>query len=176
MGIFDTILLIILAGFVFYGLFFGFIRTLGSLFGIIGGVLLANYFYLEAFGLAKNLLFGYDKTGKVICFFLIFTIANRLICFGFALLNKALDVISIIPFVKTINKLGGAIFGLIEGGVILGLVFYYVDAFHLVSKATSPFVANSKIIPYTVKYAQIFLKFLPNIIAKIKGWMWAIKS
>ena len=55
MIIFDAILLIILAGFVFYGLFFGLIKTLGSLAGVIVGAFIASHFYLSVFNFSENL-------------------------------------------------------------------------------------------------------------------------
>lgn len=170
MGIFDTILLIIIAGFVFYGLFFGLIKTVGSLVGVVLGIFIANMFYLQFFDLAKGMMFGFDRTGKFVCFFIIFTIANRLICFLFSLLDKALTVISLIPFVKLINRLGGAILGFVEGSVILGLIFFYINHFNIL-KSLSKTIDSSKIVPVTVKFAQNFLHFLPAIIDKVKNWV-----
>lgn len=69
MPIFDIILLIILAGFVFYGLFFGLIRTFGSLVGMVVGLWLTFIFYLTVFGWVKNLFFGHELVGKIITFF-----------------------------------------------------------------------------------------------------------
>lgn len=171
MGIFDTILIVVLAGFVFYGLFFGLIRTVGSLAGIIIGAFVASQFYLSVYNWGKDFMFGHDQAGKIICFILLFTVANRLVCFGFALLDKALDVIAIIPFVKTINRLTGAILGLVEGSVALGLVFYYAGQFHILDKLFIKLSAGSKIVPFVVKVAKIFISFLPTIIDKIKGWI-----
>jgi len=113
-----------MSGFVFYGLFFGLIRAVGSLAGVIAGAWLASIFYIDAFELAENLFFGHDALGKIVTFIVLFTIINRLICFGFSLLDKTYNIISIIPFLKTINRLGGAVFGFLEGGVVAGLALY----------------------------------------------------
>jgi len=111
MTIFDTILLIILAGFVFYGLFFGLIRTLGSLVGIVAGAWLASRLYLSVYEWAENLFFGYDNLGKVVTFIILFVLINRLVGFAFTLLDKAFNIISIVPFLKTINRLAGHLAG-----------------------------------------------------------------
>ncbi|MDD5295226.1 MAG: CvpA family protein, partial [Patescibacteria group bacterium] len=87
MSIFDIILLIILAGFVFYGLFFGLIRTLGSLAGVIIGAWLASRFYLEVFSWVGDLSFGFNNLGKVVVFIILFTLINRLVCFAFVILD-----------------------------------------------------------------------------------------
>ncbi len=45
MALFDLILIIILGGFVLFGLWFGFIHTLGSLLGIVVGAFVAGHYY-----------------------------------------------------------------------------------------------------------------------------------
>ena len=127
MIIIDIVLLIVLSGFVFYGLFFGLIRTLGSLIGVVGGLWFTLIFYLTVFDWVKNLFFGHELAGKIITFFILFSLVNRLIGFVFALLDRTFDLISVIPFLKTINRLAGAALGFIEGGLVLGLVLIFIS-------------------------------------------------
>ena len=164
MIIFDIILLIVLSGFVFYGLFFGLIRTVGSLLGMVGGLWLTMIFYLSAFDLVKNLFFGHELAGKIITFFILFTLINRLIGFVFALLDRAFDLISVIPFLKTINRLAGAALGFIEGGLVLGLALIFIS--------TTPFshwLDASKIAPFLINYTQAVMPLLPGLLNRVKG-------
>ncbi|KKS70702.1 MAG: hypothetical protein UV42_C0046G0001, partial [Candidatus Magasanikbacteria bacterium GW2011_GWE2_42_7] len=46
MGLFDIVLLIIIAGFAMFGIWFGFIHTLGSLLGTAVGAFVATRYYL----------------------------------------------------------------------------------------------------------------------------------
>ena len=77
MTIFDTILIVFLAGFVFYGLFFGLIRTFGAFTGIFVGAWLASRFYLIVFAWVEGLCFGYNNLGKVIVFIILFTLVKN---------------------------------------------------------------------------------------------------
>ena len=166
MIIIDIVLLIILAGFIFYGLFFGLIRTFGSLVGMVGGLWLTFIFYLTVFDWAKNLFFGHELAGKIIVFFILFTLINRLIGFVFALLDRTFNLISIIPFLKTINRLAGACLGFIEGGLVLGLalVFIFQTAF-------SYWLDGSKVAPFLISYTKAIAPLLPGLLARIKGIM-----
>lgn len=166
MAIFDMVLLIILAGFVFYGLFFGLIRTLGSLVGLVVGLWLTFIFYLTVFDWVKNLFFGHELAGKIITFFILFALINRLIGFIFALIDRTFDLISVIPFLKTINRLAGAVLGFIEGGLVLGLVLLFIS-----QTAFSGWLAGSKVALFLISYAKAVLPLLPGLVDKVKGLM-----
>lgn len=164
MPIFDVILLIILAGFVFYGLFFGLIRTIGSLLGMVIGLCLALVFYPTVFEWVKNLFFGHDFSGKIITFIILFTLINRLIGFIFAILDRTFDLLSVIPFLKTINRLSGAILGLVEGGLVLGLILLYIS-----QSAFGSWLNGSQVAPFLIKFTKIVIPLLPGLLNKVKG-------
>ncbi len=176
MGIFDIIILVILFGFIFYGLFFGLIRTVGSLAGLILGVWLAALFYLPAFTLVQNLFFGHDTVGRVTVFLVLFVLINRLVCFLFTVLDNTYNFISIIPFLKTINRLAGAVFGFVFGGFVLGLVFYYIEITPFVSSISGGFIENSQIIPFLLKFSHPIISIIPEILEKVSGWLSLIKE
>ena len=163
MAIFDIVLLIILAGFVFYGLFFGLIRTLGSLLGVVIGLWLTFVFYLTVFDWVKNLFFGHELAGKIIIFFVLFTLINRLICFIFALIDRTFDLLSVIPFLKTINRLAGAALGFVEGGLVLGLILLFIS-----QTSFGAWLDNSKVAPFLISYIQAIMPLLPGLLNKIK--------
>ena len=168
MIILDVILLLIIAGFVFYGLFFGLIRTIGSLLGLVIGAWAAVYSYQIAFDFIQSMAFGYDVLGKTLTFFVIFTISNRLVTLIFAILDRTFDFFSIIPFLKTINRLAGAIFGLIEGGILLGFVLYTAQSFEFVQQLIDKFGANSKIIPYLTRFVEVLRPIMPQVLDQLK--------
>ncbi|MDD5031772.1 MAG: CvpA family protein [Patescibacteria group bacterium] len=169
MGIFDIILLIILAGFVFYGLFFGLIRTLGSLVGVIVGAWLASRFYLEVFSWVKDLAFGFNNLGKVVVFIILFALINRLVCFIFVILDRTFDIISIIPFLKTINRLAGAFLGLLMGGLILGLILYVAARYAVLGNFFGNCLANSEVAPRLIKFAGVLTPLLPEVLKKLQS-------
>jgi uncharacterized membrane protein required for colicin V production len=165
----DIILIVILAGFTFYGLFFGFIRTIGSLIGLLAGLWVASHFYLIAFELGQKIFFGYEGIGKIIAFLLIFTLVNRLVVFGFGLLDNAFDIISIIPFLKSINRLAGGIFGFLMGVIILSVIIYFVTGYPIIGGWLIETLSVSKVVPYLEKIVFLVKPFLPEILNKIKS-------
>jgi uncharacterized membrane protein required for colicin V production len=169
MGIFDVILLIILAGFVFYGLFFGLVKTLGSLFGVIVGAFVAGHFYLQVFSWIEPMAFGLNNLGKVVVFLILFSIANRLTGFVFGLIDRVFDVISIIPFLKTINRLAGAVLGLLLGGLVLGLVLYVAARYAIIGNFFGDWLVNSQVAPPLIKFASVLTPLLPEVLKKLQS-------
>lgn len=164
MPILDIILLIILSGFVFYGLFFGLIRTLGSLIGAVAGLWLTIIFYLTVFDWVKNLFFGHELAGKIIVFIVLFTLINRVIGFIFALLDRTFDLLSVIPFLKTINRLAGAALGFVEGGLVLGLALIFISQTFF-----SAWIDGSKVAPFLIGFAKAVMPLLPGLLDRVKG-------
>lgn len=167
-SIIDLILIIFLFGFIFYGFFFGFVRTIGSLAGIAIGFWAASHFYLKVFLWVKELFFGYDSTGKVIIFLLLFTIVNRLIVLLFSLLNRAFNLISIIPFLKSINRLLGAALGLIVGAAILGIIISFAVGLPFLGGWLAKLLAGSKLLPLILKFIGAFSSLMPSVLNKAK--------
>ncbi|HOZ55838.1 MAG: Colicin V production protein [Parcubacteria group bacterium ADurb.Bin316] len=169
MSIFDVVLLISLAGFVFYGLFFGLIRTFGTFTGVLVGAFLASRFYLSVAEWLDAFFFGYNNLGKVLVFILLFSLFNRLTGFVFYLLDRAFNIISIIPFLKTFNRLGGAILGFITGSLILGLILYVASRYALIGYWFGDNLVDSKVAPFLLKMANLLLPLLPEVLKKVQS-------
>ena len=131
MSLFDLILLLILGGFVMYGLWFGLIHALGALLGTIAGAFLAARWFEPVSNWVGFLFGGHQNLARIICFLILFTIINRLVGLLFWLIDKIFAVVSIIPFLKTINRLFGAIFGFLEGTLVLGLTLFVASRYPL---------------------------------------------
>jgi len=169
MSIFDVVLLIALAGFVFYGIFFGLIRTFGTFAGVLVGAFLASRFYLPVSDWLNTFFFGYNNLGKVLVFILLFSLFNRLTGFAFYLLDRAFNIISIIPFLKTFNRLGGALLGFITGSLILGLVLYVASRYAFIGNWFGDSLVSSKVAPFLLKVANMLLPFLPEMLKKLQS-------
>lgn len=166
---FDGFLLILLSGFVFYGLFFGLIRSFGSFVGVILGAILASRFYLIVSDIIEPIFFGYNNLGKVLTFLVLFTLVNRLTGLGFYLLEGAFKLISIIPFLKSINKLAGALFGFLTGSLSIGLVLYVISRYAILEHWLGKWLVNSKLAPMFLKINEIILPLLPEMLKKLKS-------
>ncbi|MEK7203232.1 MAG: CvpA family protein [Patescibacteria group bacterium] len=155
MTIFDTILIVILAGFVFYGLFFGLIKTFGLFFSVVIGVWVASHYYLTIFDWVKNLFLDHSAIGKIIIFFIIFFIVNRLGNFIFALLNSAFNMISVIPFLKSINQIAGVVLGFLMGSLILGLILAIASHYAGDFAWLKNLLAQSKVAPFLLRIVNV---------------------
>jgi len=169
MTVFDTILLIALAGFVFYGLFFGLIRTFGSLVGIFVGAFLASRFYLIVFEWLKGFSFGYDNLSKVLIFIILFSLISKLVSFGFYFIEKAFNLISIIPFLKTINRLAGAALGFVVGNLFIGLLIYIASRYAIIDHWFGKWLVDSHVAPFMLKFTNMIVPLLPEVLKKLQG-------
>lgn len=167
MSIFDIILLIILLGFIWFGFWFGLIYSIGSLLGIIIGIYIAGAWYNQ---LAYWTLFIFQNNlnlARIVCFIIIFIIVNRLVGFSFYLINKIFKVISLLPFLKTINRLGGAIIGFFEGTLVLGLILYLVTLYPFWANLNQA-ISGSRIAHYLIVMARILSPLLPKLLKRLK--------
>ena len=168
-SIIDAILLILLSGFVFYGLFFGLIRTFGAFVGVVVGAILASRFYLAASAVINPIFFGYENLGKVITFLILFSLINRLVGLGFYFIEKLFNIISIIPFLKTINRLGGAVLGFLTGGLTIGLALYVISRYAIIGHWVGKWLIGSKLAPMFLKFNDILLPLLPEMLKKLQS-------
>lgn len=114
----NIILLLVILGFIAGGWKDGFVESFGRLIGALLGFILAQKFahFLEP-------LFGTflsDGWAKLIAFFLIFLIINRIIGFLFGLLGGVTHFLSYIPGVGLVHSFLGGVIGLFEGIIMVG--------------------------------------------------------
>lgn len=124
MNFIDIVLILLVSGFVFFGLFFGFVRTLGSLIGTILGFFVTGWLIGPISALLGGI--GGSSVGKVVLFVFIFFIVTRLIGIVFWLIGKFLGILAWIPFAGIIDRFVGAAFGFVEGIVFVGVGLYFI--------------------------------------------------
>ncbi|MBI4714183.1 CvpA family protein [Candidatus Uhrbacteria bacterium] len=120
----DILILVIIGAFVFFGFFFGFVHTFGSLIGTIIGIFVATRLVDPTFDMFGFLL-GNGDLAKVIVFIILFLFTSRIIGLLLWFVNGLFYVFAFIPFAGMINRLIGALFGLVEGVVVVGVVIFY---------------------------------------------------
>jgi len=157
----DVILIVIVLAFSMLGFFMGLISAIGALIGIVGGFWLASI-YLSDFAtwLAPYVL-GNEGLAKTIAFILIFTLANRIVSLIFWIVNKVFHLVSIIPFLKSINRFGGALLGFIEGVLITGTVLFVIAKFSPDIVWLVKSIDGSKIAHLLVWTTQFLTNFIP---------------
>ncbi len=156
----DVILLLAVFGFSLFGLWFGLIHTLGTLIGTVIGAAIAGQLYAFVPGELASILSFVGIT---------FAVA-RLVGMGTALIEKIFHIISILPFLKTINRLGGGIFGFVEGVLFVGIVLIVASRYNLGPWFTNA-MTQSKVAPPLVDAAKILLPLLPVALKQLQSWI-----
>jgi uncharacterized membrane protein required for colicin V production len=162
---FDLILILILFGFFWFGFWYGLIYSVGTIFGIMAGAFAAGNYYLTVAG---NLSENPSNFSKVIVFIFIFVIVNKIIGLLFWLVDKIFHVLTFIPFLKTINRLLGGFFGLIEGALTLGIIVYIYTKYPFSAWLNYQLV-RSVIAPWLLRIIVILQPFWPEVLTQLKS-------
>ena len=157
MWLLNLLLVIALLGFIGGGFKDGFVHTAGRLIGSVVGFILARSFSITA-GSFLSLLFP-SGWARFIAFLVIFILVTEVIGFIFKLADGAFKILSIIPFLKTINSFLGAILGIVEGIVVVGGCIWVLENFDLISSITN-----------TVK-ASWFANFILHVFEKLLSFL-----
>ena len=168
MGIIDITLLIIIAGFGLFGLWFGLIHTVGSLMGTLLGAFLASRYYEPMAGWLAGVTGWEGNVPEVLMFIIAFMVINRLVGFAFWIIDRMFRVVTILPFMNSLNRLLGAIAGIIEGAISIGLILYFIERFPL-SEKLMQMIAESEIAPVLVKSMGVLLPLLPEALKLLQS-------
>lgn len=170
MTLFDFLLILSLVGFVWFGFWFGIIHMVGGLVGTVAGAWLAGHFYDKLTGPLQMLLGTNSTWVELLSFVFIFIVANRLVGFIFYILDRTFRFISVIPFLKTINHLGGALLGLIEGVLVIGLTLYFANRIDLPIMVEEAIVASRVALKF-ISIASVLVPLLPDIIKQVQPYV-----
>ncbi|MBN1779098.1 MAG: CvpA family protein [Candidatus Buchananbacteria bacterium] len=168
--IFDLVLILLLFLFIAFGFALGLIQALGALIGAVLGTWLAGLYYLPFADWLTPLMFGHANTAKVVAFILIFVLVNRLTGLAFWIIGKIFNLISIIPFTKTINRVLGALFGFVEGTLVLGLSLYFILQIPF-SDWFSGVIIGSKVAFWLMQMGAVLAPLLPALLRHAQSFL-----
>lgn len=160
----DWILIFIFIAFIASGFKGGFIYSFGSFLGVLIGALVAGKLYDP---LAK-LIAPDANWAKVLMFLIIFLLVNQIIGVVFYIINKVANLIMIIPFLGVINRLGGVIFGFIEGMLFLGISVFFLTRFEWADKIIE-ILGDSRLVPILSRIGKSLSFLLPEIIRHLNS-------
>lgn len=121
MSYLDIILFVVIVAFTLFGLWSGFLQSIGSIIGTIAGLVVANqYFAQVSLWVIERTGWG-QNTARVVTFILLYIVIARGIGILFWVAEK---ILRLVPFGKTANRLFGAVLGLIEGVLAIGIFMY----------------------------------------------------
>jgi uncharacterized membrane protein required for colicin V production len=168
MNIIDLSLLVVLGGFVLAGFWFGLIHMIGALLGLVLGTFLSSRFFEPL----AQWLFSISDVNinllRIVSFLFLNVFIVRLIGIAVHLIDKVFKVISIVPFMKTFNRLLGAALGLVEGVLVLGLLVYFSARFP-VSAASELLLRESEIARAFNLAGAILAPFLPAALRAVQS-------
>ncbi len=168
MATIDLILLGIIAVFALFGLILGFVHTFGSIVGMILGAYLASRYYEPIANWVISVTHWGDNISRVVIFIITFVVINRVIGFGFWLLDKLLSIVTRLPFISSLNRFLGLVLGALEGMITIGLAIYFIDRFPL-SDTVMKQIGHSTVAPYAVALASVLLPLLPEALRLLKS-------
>ncbi len=158
----DLIAVVFLVGFLVNGFRRGFILTAGHLIGILAGVLSARWWSpalaarlssLSTFGIPRGWFY-------LIAAVLIFFVVARIVLAIASLLNSAFKILTIIPFLETINKIAGAALGIVAGAAFIGGLGYL-----LVTSRVDPVVSGYFNASFIARWCQ------DTLFATLRPWL-----
>jgi uncharacterized membrane protein required for colicin V production len=122
----DIVLLLIILSFVGRGWRNGFVEMLGELVGAVLAFIAARFFAPGLGQILVLLMPGRLGLAQFIGFVIVFVIVIRLVGWLFTLADKLLKIVTSLPIISSVDKIIGAILGLITGVVLVGSSVYVV--------------------------------------------------
>jgi membrane protein required for colicin V production len=153
----DIIIIILLVGSLIGGFVTGLIKTVFSLAGLIIGVILAGHYYIA---LSAYLAFIPTSAGPSIAAFIIIFLAVMIVA---ALLGFLLTKLISAVLLGWLNRLGGAVLGVILGSIFIAAFLV------IIAKFTDPggAISQSVIAPVLLDRIPVILALLPPEFDKV---------
>ena len=167
-SLFDLILVLLVFGFIFFGFWTGLIHALGGLIGVIAGAAIASRVFIPLSNQYASFFGGNENLAKVVTFMVVFVVVNRLVGLIFWILEKVFKGLSVLPFIKTLNRLGGAILGLIEGILVVGACLYVASRYPINDQFTQA-LQSSNFAKQITQYSTILTPLLPLILKQLRS-------
>ena len=147
----DIVILIVIVVSAFLGVRFGLIKTAFSLAGLIVGVILAGRFYIP---FSEQLTFiSQDSLARIVAFALIL-IGVMIAAF---MLSAVLKWLTSRLLLGWVDRLGGAVLGLLAGAIFCGALLVLAGKFANFGGA----IADSTLARILVDYFPVVLRLLP---------------
>ena len=153
LNILDLVFLIIISLSVLVGIIKGFIRELFSLFFLVAAGILAFLFYSDAGAFYIKYL-GNKELAHFAGFITVFVIV---LIVGAVVTYFIKKILTVGPL-KTVDRILGAVFGLLRGILIAGIIVFALIIFPI----NENLITQSTLSPYVAGTVEIFLALLPG--------------
>lgn len=170
MNYFDLFCVFVLAVFAAGGFGFGFVHMVGAIVGIALSTVIASHTYAYVGGFLTSVVNMNGSVADIGAFLVAFILANRVCGLLLMLLDKSFNVIAIIPFTKTFNRMLGAALGLIEGAAALGLCIFLAGKLPW-SNVVDMVLQNSKMASPLAAIGALLAPLFPLAVRKIQSFL-----
>jgi uncharacterized membrane protein required for colicin V production len=162
---FDIVLIALLGGFALMGLVRGLIQTVGSILGFVFGILVASYYADDVANSLMPLLAQW-AIAKTLAFFGLYWVVSHVTVWLFYWLDQAYHLLSIIPFLSAINRIGGLILGVSIGVVIASSLVLIITLIPW-SLPLQDMVKQSQVAQLLLQLAQYVQFAVPGVFTQI---------
>ncbi len=146
MSLIDILVWAVLLAFIIKGFMKGLVREVCSLLGLVMGLWAACKYYQSLSEVIRHYIHLPHTVSIIFSFILVFLTIGLLFFF----LGSLLTTIFKIALLGGVNRVGGAIFGLIQGALVLCLVFYFGTSEPVPSKLKLHLERSSSARPFVI--------------------------
>lgn len=164
----DITLLALLVGFLASGFATGFVQSLGGILGLFVGAFFAGQLYPTVAKAVLPWVSGGQNVADIVGFIIVFTVVSQIVGFVFRTLNMLFKFITLIPGVKFLDRILGALLGLIQGVVFLGLVLLFSSRLPLTQFGIDV-MNRSQLAPPLITIGGSLVLFLPQAIKQAQS-------
>jgi uncharacterized membrane protein required for colicin V production len=112
---------------------------------------------------------------RIVMFAIAFIIINRLVGFIFWLLDRSFHLVLRLPFLRSIDRLFGFVFGVLEGVITVGFIIFFIERYPL-SPDFMTKLSLSVVAPFTVGVATLLLPFIPQALKVLQSTVQYVHS
>lgn len=160
----DVAILLIIGSFLVIGFARGLIRQVGFIIGFIVSLALARQYYDDVAFYLKPSLEQWSLIAEPLAaaagFFIVYILVGIMFHILIRVLDALVNFFGFIPFLKSTNRFGGALVGLIEGVLLLSALLYVVSIIPIDKLQEN--MKQSRFAPLMVKVAGILKPLLPD--------------
>jgi len=154
MNPFDILIIIIMGYSLIRGLFRGLVKEASSLIGVLGGFYAAYTYYKVLAGLLAGLIHDTSYL-NILSFLIIFSGALIMV----SVLGVIIKYLLNIAFLGWVDRIGGIVFGVLKGMLIVSILFITLTAF--LPKGTA-FIKNSELAPHVSWFSEKLAEVVPK--------------
>lgn len=165
----DFVLLIVILGFIGWGFGHGLIRAVGGIIGIVIAAFVASHYYLWLSDIIDGLFGSFLGLARIVSFAFIFLLVGRLFGYVVLLIERAFDILAFLPFLKSINRLAGALFGFILGVLVLGTLLYVIGKYSQWTWLNDA-VTSSQLAQYVLSSSAVLRPLFPDAFRQLQSY------